>query len=92
MVAVDVRVPGLLARFTDDDRRVAVEAATVRGAVLALVEYHPALESHVLDDGGNLRTHLQVFHEGDRVDWGGAASVALGENDEVVVLQAVSGG
>lgn len=92
MPTVDVRIPGLLAQFTGDDSRVTVEAATVNDAVLAVLDRYPALEVHLLDDRGALRTHLQVFHAGRRVDWSAASEAALDDGDEVVVLQAVSGG
>lgn len=92
MPTVDVRVPGLLARFTGGDGRVAVEAATVREAVHGLVDCHPAVGPHLLDDRGALRVHLQLFHEGTQVEWTESGDVAVEDGDEVVVLQAVSGG
>lgn len=92
MPVADVRLPGLLARFADGDRRVEVEAETVRGAVLGLVERHPAVEPHVLDEHRRLRAHLQLFHEGRQVRWAESGDVVLAESDEVVVFQAVSGG
>lgn len=89
---VTVRVPGLLARFTDDGPTVDVRASTVAAAVDALLETYPALRPHLLDDRGSLRTHLQLVHEGTAVAWDEAAGVDLVAGDEVRVLQAVSGG
>ena len=89
---VTVRVPGLLDRFTDGQRRVTVSAATVAAAVDALVERYPALDPHLHDGSGALRTHLKLFHDGVEVDEAEAAGVVLEAGDEVLVLQAVSGG
>lgn len=88
---VTVRLPGLLDRFTGGRRAVAVRAATVAECVDRLLEAEPALRPHLRDDRGRLRPHLRLLHGGtdvtDRPD-----DVALAEGDEVVVLQAVSGG
>jgi molybdopterin converting factor small subunit len=90
--AVSVRVPGLLARFTDGQRTVTVHAETVAGVVEILLETYPALEPHLLDGRGALRAHVQLFHEGSAVDGLGTAEHAVETGDEIVVLQAVSGG
>ncbi|NIQ52614.1 MAG: MoaD/ThiS family protein [Gemmatimonadetes bacterium] len=90
--AVDVRVPGLLARFTGGQRTVSVEAATVAGAVEALAEAHPGLAPHLWDGDGSLRPHLALFRNGRAVTEAAAGEAALDPGDEVVVLQAVSGG
>lgn len=87
---VVVRVPGLLSRFTGGERRVQVTAGTVAGAVEALVDAYPALDPHLHDSDGALRTHLKLFHDGTEVDE--ADAVTLEAGDEVVLLQAVSGG
>lgn len=89
---VVVRVPGLLSRFTGGERRVQVTAGTVAAAVEALVDAYPALEPHLHDGDGALRTHLKLFYEGTEIDEADAAAVTLEAGDEVVVLQAVSGG
>lgn len=86
-----VRVPGLLARYTDGQPCVAVRAGSVAGAVNRLLEAYPALEPHLLDAGG-LRPHLKLFLNGTEVDDRAADEVVLADGDEVVVLQAVSGG
>ena len=90
--AVDVRVPGLLTRFTDGRQRVPVRAGTVEEALDALVEAYPALAPHLRDGRGGLRTHLRLFVNGEEVDEADAGAVAVQAGDEVVVLQAVSGG
>lgn len=90
--AVTVRLPGLLARFTADEDRVTVRAETVAGAVETLLQRYPALEPHLRDGDGGLRAHLQLFLEGTAVPEGSAADVSVDDGDEIVVLQAVSGG
>ena len=90
--AVEVRIPGLLARFTGGERAVVVEAATVAGALEALVEAHPELAPHLWNGDGRLRAHLALFRNGRAIAEDGAVGATLADGDEVVVLQAVSGG
>lgn len=93
MATVSVRIPGLLTRFTDGRGTVSVDAETVDSSVLELLKTYPALEPHLLDDRGRLREHLVLFHNGSTVDGGlVGGDVEVVDGDEVVVLQAVSGG
>ena len=92
MPAVTVRIPGLLARFTDGRHDVSVDADTVASAVDGLLEEHPPLEPHLFDEAGQLREHLRLFHEGSSIEWQRSSAVRLAAGDEVIVLQAVSGG
>lgn len=89
---VSVTLPGLLARFTGGRRTVTVTADTIGDCIDTLVETHPAIEPHVFDGAGGLRTHVRLYHNGRGVDWPAAESVELEPGDEVIVLQAVSGG
>lgn len=92
MAAVTVTVPGLLTRFTGGRRTVSLTADTIGDCLDTLVEAHPAIEPHVFDGAGGLRTHVRLYHNGRSVDWPAAESVELDAGDEVLVLQAVSGG
>lgn len=66
--------------------------ATV-GAVLAnAFEERPGLRSYILDDQGGLRKHVMVFVNGEQVKDRGGLTDAVGDHDEVFVMQALSGG
>ena len=92
MTDITVRVPGLLARFTDGNGTVEVEADTVEECLDRLVESHPSLESHLFDERGHLREHLQVFVDDRNVAWFDEQPVQLDSGATVTILQAVSGG
>lgn len=92
MPAVTVTVPGLLARFTDGRQTVPVEAGTIDAALDRLVDIHPALAPHLFDGEGNLRTHLRLYRNGRGVEWEASGTARLDAGDEVLLLQAVSGG
>lgn len=87
---VTVTVPRLLADIIGGVRRVPVEAEDVGGALLAACEHHPALRVHLFDESGALRRHVTCLHNGDVVR--DTLTRPLRAGDEVIVLQAVSGG
>jgi sulfur-carrier protein len=67
---------------------VAVGGATVRAAVAALEEVHPALRGWVVDERGVLRRHVKVFHRGVSV----SLDAGVGADEEVYIVAAISGG
>lgn len=92
MPRVTVSLPGLLARFTEGERVIAIDADTVGECLARLVDRYPSLEPHLFDGGGQLRAHLLVVHDGSRVDWPSAGAIAVDPGDEISIRQAVSGG
>jgi len=69
-----------------------VAAVTVRDALEAAFRANPPLRSYVLDDQGRLRRHVNIFVNGQMIGDRSAQSDAVGEADEIYVLQALSGG
>ena len=69
-----------------------VEGRTAREALDQAFALYPKLRGYVLDEHGSLRKHMAVFVNG----WASADRAGLGdpvgEADEVVVMQALSGG
>lgn len=71
---------------------VEVEAATLRDALASVFQAHPALRSYILDDQGALRRHVAVFINGDLVRDRECLTDPVLPNDEIFVLQALTGG
>lgn len=69
-----------------------VAGATVHEVLDAYFEQHPAVRGYVLDDRGVLRRHVTIFVQGTQVVDRDNLSDALDTNDEVHVMQALSGG
>jgi len=69
-----------------------VEGATVAEALQAVFAERPALRGYLLDDQGALRRHVAVYVNGRQVRDRAGLSDALGPDDEIYVLQALTGG
>ena len=82
-----VRLRGPLKQLAGGSEH-ALEGATVGDLLVALEESVPAMKGWVLDERGVLRRHINVFVNGEP----GAQDTALGSDDRVDVLPALSGG
>lgn len=84
--------------FTSHLRKVApgeavhISAGYLGDALEPVFIQYPKLRSYVVDEQNRLRRHVVIFLNGERLvatDW---PSHPVGEDDEVHVLQALSGG
>ena len=80
-----------LQRFTETPKFYTT-ATTLRGAIDEAFDINPRLRHYVLDEQGHLRPHVVVFIDGRRVVDRVALSDALAPDDQVYVLQALTGG
>ena len=84
--------------FTQNLRRhvdcppVEARGDSVRALLDAVFATNPRLRGYVLDDQGRLRRHVVVFVDGQLVQDRVTLADPVGENSEVAVLQALSGG
>jgi len=69
-----------------------VSASTVREALDAVFADNHRLRGYVLDDQQRLRQHMVIFVNGRAIEDREHLGDAIAEEDEVYVLQALSGG
>lgn len=69
-----------------------VPGRTVAEALDAVFVENPRARGYVLDDRGAVRRHMIVFVNGRAIADRTALSDAVGPADEIVVMQALSGG
>ena len=87
-----VRFTPNLKRFFPDLAPVEVEAKSVAELMDVVEDLHPGLKAYLVDEQGALREHVNVYARGELI-WDRAhLTDYLGPNDEVYILQALSGG
>jgi molybdopterin converting factor small subunit len=87
--AATVHLPrSLVALFPGAERRMAARGATVVDVVRDLDRRVPGLANRLLDAGPSIRTHLNVFVDGERA----RLDTVVPPGAEVHVIPAVSGG
>ena len=82
-----VRLRGALKNLAGGGEH-AVAGATVAQVLRALEEAQPALSGWILDERGLIRRHINVFVNGEP----GRGDTAVGPDDRIDVLPAISGG
>lgn len=87
-MTVKVRLPRILTQAVKEGLRHEVTGEDVGQVLSHLFETEPGLRNHLIDEGGQIRTHVLVFVNGERAD----LSTPVPDGAEVQVLQAVSGG
>lgn len=92
MARAVVKLPRLLEPAVGTIRRVEVTGSTVSEAIADLLRQYPTLSVHLFDEQRQLRPHVLCFHNGTPDRNLAKAATALSEGDEIVFLQAVSGG
>jgi molybdopterin synthase sulfur carrier subunit len=83
-----VRVRGPLKQMAGGRAEHAVEGATVSELLRELERANPEVRGWILDECGQIRRHINVFVNGEM----GAEGTAVGADDRIDVLPAISGG
>lgn len=84
-----VRIPTPLRSYTGEAANVLAVGSTVNEVLVDLDRQFPGLRFRVVDEQGRLRRHMRVFVNSDITRDLGAA---VAEHDEVILMQALSGG
>ncbi|HLQ60299.1 MAG TPA: MoaD/ThiS family protein [Candidatus Acidoferrales bacterium] len=92
MASVHFWLPPILAPFAGGEREFQVEAETLAGALEEARSRHPLLKTHVWDEDGLQRQHVLLFWNQRDVRHLESLEVPVREGDEVVLIQAMSGG
>lgn len=87
--AVRVRIPTPLRSYTAGHATVAATGSTVGEVLADLDRQFPGLAFRVVDEQQRMRPHMVVWLGGERCR---DLDAAIGPDDEVVLMQALSGG
>lgn len=70
----------------------AIDGGTVREALGEYFRSNPLVRGYVLDDQGALRKHVAIFLNQELIKDRRHLSDAVGDGDEIFIVQALSGG
>jgi len=89
-----VLIPGPLRELANNRREVRLEggAASISDALALLWKECPAVKDRVLTERGEVRPHVNIFVDGENIRYAGGMSAAVGEDAEIMIVPAVSGG
>lgn len=84
-----VRIPTPLRSYTDQQKVVDGEGATVAEVLADLDQRFPGLRFRMVDEQGRLRQHMKVWIGQDPVT---DLASPVAATDEITIMQALSGG
>jgi molybdopterin synthase sulfur carrier subunit len=90
-MAIEVRIPTILRTYTNGEKAVDGEGATLSELVDNLENAHPGIKDRLVE-GEDLRRFVNVYVNDEDVRFTGGLETELSDGDQVVVLPAVAGG
>ncbi|MCX5378156.1 MoaD/ThiS family protein [Streptomyces sp. NBC_00091] len=90
-MAIEVRIPTILRTYTDGEKAVKGEGATLSELFSDLETRHKGIQERIVD-GGQLRRFVNVYLNDEDVRFLDGISTALKDGDSVTILPAVAGG
>lgn len=82
-------IPTPLRSYTRERHEVQAEGATLAALLADLDRHYPGIRFHMIDEQDAIRRPMQIFVNGEQVR---ALETSLSTSDEVIILQALSGG
>jgi molybdopterin synthase sulfur carrier subunit len=86
---VKVRIPAPLRSYTRERHEVEATGSTLGAVLQDLERRYPGIRFRMIDEQDAIRRHIRVFVNGEQVR---SLQAPLGAADEVLVVQALSGG
>ncbi|MEW2417729.1 MoaD/ThiS family protein [Streptomyces sp. NPDC046866] len=90
-MAIEVRIPTILRTYTDGEKAVSGEGATLSELFADLETRHKGIEERIVD-GGKLRRFVNVYLNDEDVRFLDGIATPLKDGDSVTILPAVAGG
>lgn len=87
-----VRFPTVMKYYINNQAEIVIPAATVKDLVQKVIEKYPSVRFHLVDSGGKLRKHFNVFVNGTHIRDLAGMETALSEEDKVILMASAAGG
>jgi MoaD family protein len=91
-MAVEVRIPTILRKYSDGAKSVEAEGSTVRDLFSDLEARFPGISGQLLTEDGGLHRFVNVYVNDEDIRFLGALDAKLDDGDVVAILPAVAGG
>jgi MoaD family protein len=87
-----VKIPPVLRSSTGGAKEVAADGQTVGDVLRSLAEQHPATQSQLFSEEGELNRYVNVYLNDEDVRVLEGLDTGVGEGDTLVILPAMAGG
>ena len=87
-----IRFTSALKRFFPTLTESEIEGDTVRDVLNNIEKIYTGISNYLMQDDGTLRKHVNIFVEGNLIENRQTLSDKVKHNDELMIIQALSGG
>jgi len=91
-VAVKVRIPTPLRKYTSNAAEVTASGGTIRDVIADLDKHHPGLKDRICDENGKIRKFVNIFLNDEDIRFMDSADTAVKDGDEIGIVPAIAGG
>ena len=91
-MAVTVRIPTPLRKFTGDQADVEVRGATVREVIDNLEARHSGIKERMVDEAGAIRRFVNVYVNEEDIRFLDGSETDVKDGDQVTIVPAIAGG
>ena len=88
----NIIIPSPLRKFTEHNAQVVTKGATIKEALLLLVEKYRSLEKHLFDEKNELRSFIRVYLEEDDINSLDQTETKIDEHSVITIVPAIAGG
>ncbi|MBI3873158.1 MAG: MoaD/ThiS family protein [candidate division Zixibacteria bacterium] len=89
---ITLRLPRPLWQYAQGEKEIRLTAESLREALARFREQHPQAYERMITEGGELRTHVNIFVNRDLVRVLDGPQAQLKPGDVVTIIPAISGG
>jgi molybdopterin synthase sulfur carrier subunit len=91
-MAVTVRIPTPLRKFTGDQADVDVDGGTIGELLDNLEGQHAGIKERIVDEEGGIRRFVNIYVNEEDIRFLDGPDTALKEGDQVTIVPAIAGG
>ena len=91
-MAILVRIPTPLQRFTQNQAAVQAEGSTVLEVLDHLEQHFPGIRERLCDDRGAVRKFINLYLNDEDIRFMDGEKTALKDGDELAIIPAIAGG
>lgn len=91
-MAVTVRIPTPLRKFTGDQAEVAIDGGTVGEVIDNLEAQHNGIKEKIADESGAIRRFVNIYVNEEDIRFLDGPQTGLKDGDQVTIVPAIAGG
>lgn len=92
MAGITLRIPLALRSFTNGQTAVELKGATVGEVLAALTEAYPDIHAHLYDEGGKLRSFINIYVDDEDIRFLDGLNTRLEGKNRLTLVPAIAGG